>query len=542
MKIVIMGPKGAGKSSVGGFVSRQTGLQTVETDAMIERLHEARDGHHLSCREIFVEHGEEYFRQLEQDVATEASAMDWHLIITGGSIMLNPESRRRLRDDSLLVYLVASPPILWNRATRDGVPPWLIGPDGPERFERQVALRDEVLRPFADIVVETTTGTPESLGQIVCDRIGEELAIHCRTANTFGEIIRVTTFGESHGKAIGAVFDGVRPGIEISEEEIQRELDRRRPGQSKIVTRRKESDHVQIVSGLFEGKTTGAPIGMVIFNEDAKSSSYEDIRDLFRPGHADFTFYQKYGLRDHRGGGRSSGRETACRVASGAIARQILERRGVRIVAHTVEIAGIKAEACDYDAIEGNPVRCADPIKAKRMEEAILTARKDCDSVGGIIQLDILGIPPGLGDPVFGKLDARLTAAIMTLGAVKGVEVGRGFELTRMRGSQSNDNMSEGKFLTNNCGGILGGISNGETITLRIAVKPTSSIAKQQLTMDIDGNDRDIQVHGRHDPCIAPRAVPVVESMAALTILDLWEVQARLRPEWGAKWESSAKD
>jgi len=537
MKIVIMGPKGAGKSSIGTALSRATGLQTVETDAIVEDLHETRDGHRLTYREIFAEHGEEYFRQLERDAAAVAAEKDWHLIITGGSIMMDPDSRRRLRDNALLIYLVAEQSVLWERATRDGIPPWLTGPDGPQRFANQVTSRDEVLRPFADILVDTTEGTPETLAATVCERISEELAIHCRTANTFGEIIRVTTFGESHGPAIGAVLDGIRPGIEISADMIQRELDRRRPGQSKIVTRRKESDQIHILSGVFEGKTTGAPIGLVIYNEDAKSATYEDIRDLFRPGHADFTFYQKYGLRDHRGGGRSSGRETACRVAAGAVAREILNGRGVRIVAHTVEIAGIRAKTCDYSAIETNPVRCADPVAAKQMETAILDARKDCDSVGGVIQLDILGVPPGLGDPVFGKLDARLTSAIMTIGAVKGVEVGGGFALTRLRGSQSNDNMADGRFLSNNCGGILGGISTGQTVTLRVAVKPTSSIAKPQQTMDTDGNNRTIEVHGRHDPCIVPRAVPVVESMAALTILDLWEVQRRVRPEWAAKWE-----
>ncbi len=542
MKIVIMGPKGAGKSSVGKVLSEMTGLQTIETDAMIEDLHEQRDGHRLSCREIFAEHGETFFRQLEREVAEEAAAHDWHLIITGGSILLNSDSRRKLRDNSLLVYLIARPDLLWERAIANGVPPWLTGPYGETRFEKEVAYRDEVLRPFADIIVDTSEGTPEELANQACALISEDMAVLCRAANTYGDIIRVTTFGESHGRAIGCILDGVRPGIEISAEEVQHQLDRRRPGQSKITTRRKEADKVEILSGVFEGKTTGASIGMVIFNEDAKSATYEDIRHLFRPGHADFTFYKKYGIRDHRGGGRSSGRETACRVACGAVAKQILERRGVRIVAHAIEVAGIKAETCDYAAIEQNPVRCADPVAAEKMAEAIVAARKDCDSVGGIIQLDITGVPAGLGDPVFGKLDARLTAAIMTIGAIKGVEVGMGFELTRLRGSQSNDNMADGAYLSNRCGGILGGISNGNTITMRVAMKPTSSIALPQSTINLEGQTEAIEVHGRHDPCLVPRAVPVIESMAALTLLDAWEIQARLRPDWDPGFEPAGRD
>jgi len=542
MKIVIMGPKGAGKSAVGTVLSEITGLLAVETDRLIEDRHEQRDDHRVSCREIFAEHGETYFRDLEREIAAEAAQMDWRLIITGGSIMLHSDSRRLLRDNALLVYLVARHDVLWDRATRSGLPPWLVGPYGEKRFEKEVAFRDDVLRPFADVVIDTTEDTPEELAEQTAALIGENLAVLTRAANTFGDVIRVTTFGESHGAAIGAVLDGVRPGIEISVEEIQQELDRRRPGQSKIVTRRKEPDEVQVLSGVFEGKTTGTPIGMVIFNQDAKSATYDKIVDLFRPGHVDFTYYKKYGLRDHRGGGRASGRETACRVACGAVAKQILAQRGVRIVAHAVEIAGIKAATCDYDAIEANPVRCADAKAAGEMEAAILAARKDRDSVGGIIQLEVFGVPPGLGDPVFGKLDARLTSAIMTIGAIKGVEVGGGFELTRLRGSESNDPMADGGYLSNNCGGILGGISNGNTIVMRVAMKPTSSIAKPQRTIDIEGNNRDIEVHGRHDPCLVPRAVPVIESMAALALLDAWEIQARLRPDWDPGTELAGKD
>lgn len=542
MKLVLMGPKGAGKSSIGKVLSEITGFRTVETDAMIEDLHEARDGHRLTCREVFAEHGQEWFRALERDVAVEAAKLDWNLIITGGSIMLDPESRRALRADAFLIYLTAPADLLWERGTKNGMPPWLEGPDGRAKHAAQVAEREDILRPYADILIDTTEGTPEELAEIVAERMGQELAVHSRSANTYGELIRVTTFGESHGKAIGAVLDGVRPGIEISVEDIQAQLDRRRPGQSKLVTARKESDTVHILSGVFEGKTTGAPIAMIIYNEDQRSRNYDDLIDLFRPGHADFTFYRKYGIRDHRGGGRSSGRETACRVAAGAVAKEILAKRGVRIVAHTVEVAGITAKTCDYDVIEDNPVRCADPEAAEAMAEAILAARKDMDSVGGIIQLDILGAPPGLGDPVFAKLDAKLASAIMTIGAVKGVEVGDGFALARLRGSEGNDNIREEGFLTNHAGGILGGISNGDPIRLRLVVKPTSSIARQQKTINRAGEDVDVQVHGRHDPCIVPRAVPVVEHMAALTLLDAWEVQARLHPEWAAQWASVSGD
>lgn len=538
MKIVIMGPKGAGKTSIGKMISEITGFPAVETDAMVEELHHTRDGHRITCREIYAEHGEDYFRSLEREVAAETAKLDWHLIITGGSLMLDPVARRYLRADALLVYLIGKPDVLWERAIRKGIPPWLQGPNGPIKYEERLAVQEDILRPYSDILIDTTEGSPEELAGQVLERLGQELAIHSRAANTYGEIIRVTTFGESHGPAIGAVLDGVRPGIPISEEIIQRELDRRRPGQSALVTRRKESDQVHLLSGVFEGKTTGAPIGMVIYNEDPKSQHYNEIKDLFRPGHADWTFYKKYGIRDHRGGGRSSGRETACRVACGAIAKEILKQRGVTVVAHAVEVAGIAAETRDYAAIERNPVRCADPVAAEKMEKTILAARKDRDSVGGIIQLDILGVPAGLGDPVFAKLDARLTAGLMTIGAVKGVEIGLGFQLARLRGSESNDNMANGRFLSNHAGGILGGISTGETIVLRVAVKPTSSIAKPQRTLDTQGENRTIEVHGRHDPCIVPRAVPVVENMAALTLLDAWEVQARLRPEWTAEWET----
>ena len=542
MNIVLMGPKGAGKSTIGALLAERTGFRTVETDTLIEDLHELRHGHRNSCRELFAEHGEAFFRQLEREVAQQCHDLDWHVVITGGSIMLEPESRRVLRADALLIYLSANPAVLWERAIANGVPPWLNGPDGRDKYEEQVRHRDEVLRHFADIVVDTTEGTPADLTTRVLDRISEELAIHTRSANTFGEIIRMTTFGESHGPAIGAILDGLRPGIAIDIDFIQDELNRRRPGQSNITTMRKEADQVHILSGVFEGKTTGAPIALVIYNEDQKSKSYDNIKDLFRPGHADFTFYKKYGIRDYRGGGRSSGRETATRVACGAIAKQILAERGVKIIGHSVEIAGIRAEKCDYGVIEQNPVRCADADAAVKMEEAVIAARKDMDSTGGIIQIEAHNVPPGLGDPVFAKLDARLAAAVMTIGAVKGVEIGGGFELARLRGSEANDPMDHDGFKRNNHGGILGGISTGEPIVLRIVVKPTSSIAQKQATLDVNGKEVTCEVFGRHDPCITPRAVPVAEHMVALTLLDVWEVQARLRPEWAEEWGTVGQD
>ena len=395
------------------------------------------------------------------------------------------------------------------------------------------ARRSEIARPRTEIPARcTSSGSPEELAAQAADLINQEIVVRCHAANTYGDVVRLTTFGESHGKAIGCILEGIHPDIEISPEIIQAQMDRRKPGQSKVTSQRKEPDKVEILSGVFEGKSTGAPIALVIYNQDADSRKYDEIKDLFRPGHADWTFYKKYGRRDHRGGGRSSARETATRVAAGSIAMEILRQRGVEFHAYAVEIAGIEAKICDYSVIEENPVRCADPEAAKEMEEAILEARKNRDSVGGIIRLDITGVPPGLGDPVFAKLDARLTHALMTVGAFKGVEIGEGFGLTRLHGSESNDNMADGGFLSNHGGGITGGISTGQTIWLRIAVKPTASIASKQRTIDLEGKNREIEVGGRHDPCIVPRAVPVIENMAALVILDAWEIQRRVNPDW----------
>jgi len=537
MNIVIMGPKGAGKSTVGQRFAERAGLPWLETDRLIEDLDACRcGGEHRSCRDIFRADGEQVFRELEKEAAARAAETDYTIIITGGGLMMDPESRSRLRGNALLVWIDADDAVLWARVTRGGLPPWLEGPDGAARFAAQCAHRREVLRPFADIVLHADDRDPDALAAELEELVSRELSLRQSSPNTWGDIIRVTTFGESHGPAIGAVLDGIRPGVPISEEDIQRELDRRRPGQSKVVTQRRESDTVRILSGIYEGKTTGAPIAMVIFNEDQRSRNYDNLKDLFRPGHGDFTFYAKYGHRDHRGGGRQSGRETACRVAAGAVAMKMLRAMGVSIVGHAIEVAGIRAKRFVREFIEQNPVRCADPDVAPLMEQAILDARSDRDSVGGIIQLEIEGLPPGLGDPVFAKLDARLASAIMTIGAIKAVEIGDGFAITRMRGSEANDPMENGRFVSNHHGGILGGISSGAPVILRAAVKPTASIAKKQRTIDLEGQNVEVEVLGRHDPCIVPRAVPVIEHMAALVLLDAMEIQARLNPQWAEQY------
>ncbi len=536
MRIVIAGSKGVGKSTVGRLFSDKIGLPYVETDILIEQQYLQNTAVQKTCREIYREHGAEYFRNLENQAVQALAEEDWKVIITGGSTLLSAANRQTLRRNSILVLLTAEPQAAWERAVKNGVPPWLEGPEGKGKFQEESARRNEVLSPYADIVLDTTHGNPKELAEELCQSVAQEMAVRCTNANTYGELIRVTTFGESHGPAIGAVLDGVRPGLPFDREEIQKELNRRRPGQSDVTTPRNEADCVSVLSGVFEGKTTGAPIALVIFNKNQDSQAYEGIKDLFRPGHADFTFYKKYGIRDYRGGGRSSGRETAGRVMAGAFAKSILQRQGVRILAHTVEIAGIRARTFEPETIEKNPVRCADPRAAEQMAEAIRKARDDSDSVGGIIQLEICGVPPGLGDPVFAKLDARLAGALMSLGAVKAVEIGDGFALTRMRGSQANDAMGSGGFLSNHAGGITGGISTGQPIVVRVGVKPTSSIARPQQTLDIQMQDRVIETHGRHDPCIVPRLVPVVESMAALVLWDAWEIQMRLNPDWAKQY------
>lgn len=340
------------------------------------------------------------------------------------------------------------------------------------------------------------------------------------SGNTFGDIFRVTTFGESHGPALGVIIDGVPAGIRLDREQIQHELDRRRPGQSKVSTMRQEADAVEILSGAMDGVTTGTALSMLIRNTDQRSRDYGNLASCFRPGHADYGYFKKYGIRDYRGGGRSSGRETAMRVAAGAVAKQFLAHSGVKIQAYTTRLAGIPAKKIDLDAVESNIVRSADPDAAAAMIAAIRAAQEEMDSVGGIIECRADGVPAGLGEPVFDKLDALLAHAVLSVGGVKGVEFGEGFAAADLRGSGNNDAMSPEGFLSNHAGGILGGISNGSPIVFRIVMKPTASIAKEQQTVDENGNAVSISVQGRHDPCLVPRAVPVIEAMTALVLAD----------------------
>lgn len=348
--------------------------------------------------------------------------------------------------------------------------------------------------------------------------------------NSYGTRFKITTFGESHGKAIGVIIDGCPAGLEIDEAQIQHDLDRRKPGQSKITTQRKEADTFQILSGVFENKATGTPICMVIWNEDAKSKDYSHIAEKFRPSHADYTYQEKYGLRDYRGGGRSSARETAARVAAGAIARQFLKRKDIEIQAYVSQVGPLKLEK-NYQELnlqnaENNIVRCPDPDFAEKMIDFIFQTRKNQDTVGGVVSCVIKGAPAGLGEPVFDKLHAELAKAMMGINAVKGFEYGSGFEGVTMFGSQHNDLFfKEGdkvKTRTNFSGGIQGGISNGEDIYFRVAFKPVATIMADQASIDEKGEETIVSGKGRHDPCVVPRAVPIVEAMAALVIADFY--------------------
>ncbi len=344
------------------------------------------------------------------------------------------------------------------------------------------------------------------------------------SANSFGSLFRVTTFGESHGPAIGAVVDGVPPNLELNETDIQRELDRRRPGQSSVSTPRSESDTVEILSGVFNGRTMGPPVAMLIRNRNQNSTAYDDIKMKFRPGHADYGYTVKYGLRDWRGGGRASGRETACRVAAGAIAKKVLACHGIQITGFAARIGPVAAQGIDYAVIEKNIVRTADAEAADAMIAAIESAKANGNSLGGIVELHVNSVPAGLGDPVFDKLEAVIAHALMSVGAVKGIEFGAGFASAAMSGKEYNDEFfmdgGQVKTRTNNCGGIIGGISTGNRITIRMAIRPTGSISIEQQTVDIQHNATAIETHGRHDPCIVPRVIPVLEAMAAIALAD----------------------
>ncbi len=351
--------------------------------------------------------------------------------------------------------------------------------------------------------------------------------------NTFGKLFTLTTFGESHGVAVGGVVDGMPPGIPIDIDFIQQELARRRPGQSRITTDRKELDQVELLSGVFEGKSTGTPIGFIVRNRNQQSKDYDSIADLFRPSHADYTYYNKYGIRDYRGGGRASARITLSRVVSGALAKLVLKQKGISITAYTSQVGNITLDKdyqkYDFSLIESNPVRCPEPKKAKEMEALIAEMKREGDTIGGVITCVIKGCPVGLGEPEFDKLHAQLGAAMLSINAVKGFEYGEGFVGASYRGSQQNDvfipssdkQQAHGiKTKTNHSGGIQGGISNGEDIYFRVAFKPVATLLMEQETVNKEGEATKIDVHGRHDPCVLPRAVPIVEAMAAMTILD----------------------
>lgn len=351
--------------------------------------------------------------------------------------------------------------------------------------------------------------------------------------NTFGKLFTLTTFGESHGVAVGGVVDGMPPGIPIDIDFIQRELARRKPGQSRITTDRKELDQVELLSGVFEGKSTGTPIGFIVRNRNQQSKDYDSIADLFRPSHADYTYYNKYGIRDYRGGGRASARITLSRVVAGALAKLVLKQKGISITAYTSQVGNITLDKdyqkYDFSLIESNPVRCPEPKKAKEMEALIAEMKREGDTIGGVITCVIKGCPVGLGEPEFDKLHAQLGAAILSINAAKGFEYGEGFASASYRGSQQNDvfipssdkqQTHDIKTKTNHSGGIQGGISNGEDIYFRVAFKPAATLLMEQETVNKEGEATKIDVNGRHDPCVLPRAVPIVEAMAAMTILE----------------------
>jgi chorismate synthase len=346
--------------------------------------------------------------------------------------------------------------------------------------------------------------------------------------NTFGQIFRLTSFGESHGRGIGGIIDGCPAGVVLDVEQIQAELARRKPGQSKITTQRQEPDQVEFLSGIFEGKTQGTPIAFAVWNKDQHSADYNDLKNIYRPSHADFTYMQKYGTRDHRGGGRSSARETIARVVAGAIAKQILDKAGVKIQAFVSQVGEVKLEKhyaeLDLSQTESNIVRCPDAETAEKMIDRIMQAGNDKDTVGGVITGIVTGVPAGWGEPVFNKLHASLGFAMLGINAVKGFEYGSGFEGTKLSGSQHNDVFIQTengiRTKTNHSGGIQGGISNGEDIYFRVAFKPIATLLKEQQTIDIDNNPTTINPKGRHDSCVLPRAVPIVEAMAALVLVD----------------------
>lgn len=341
------------------------------------------------------------------------------------------------------------------------------------------------------------------------------------SGNSIGRLFTLTTFGESHGPALGGIVDGCPPGLALSEADLQGDLDRRRPGKSRHTTQRREPDQVRILSGVFEGRTTGTPIGLLIENVDQRSKDYGNIKDLFRPGHADYTYQQKYGLRDYRGGGRSSARETAIRVAAGAIAKRYLDdRHGIRIRGYVAQLGPIRPARFDWDSVERNPFFFPDPDKVSELEAYMDALRKEGNSVGARVTVLATGVPPGMGEPVFDRLDADIAKALMSINAVKGVELGAGFACVEQKGTEHRDEITPQGFLSNNAGGVLGGISSGQDIVASIALKPTSSIRLPGKSVDINGAAAEVVTHGRHDPCVGIRATPIAEAMLAIVIMD----------------------
>jgi chorismate synthase len=340
------------------------------------------------------------------------------------------------------------------------------------------------------------------------------------SGNTFGRLFTVTTFGESHGPALGCIVDGCPPGLPLDEQDLQRDIERRRSGKSRHVSQRREPDQVRILSGVYEGLTTGAPIGLLIENVDAKPKDYARIAELFRPGHADYTWARKYGIRDHRGGGRSSARETVMRVAAGAIARKYLATHGVRIRGWLAQLGPIRLEPLDLDAVDDNPFFCPEPSKVPELEAYMDRLRKSGDSIGARVNVIATGVPPGLGEPVFDKLDADIADAMMGINAVKGVEIGDGFAVVEQRGTEHRDEITPQGFLSNHAGGTLGGISSGQAVRVSIALKPTSSLRLPARTVNVRGEPATVVTTGRHDPCVGIRATPIAEAMLALVLMD----------------------
>jgi chorismate synthase len=340
------------------------------------------------------------------------------------------------------------------------------------------------------------------------------------SGNSFGKLFVVTSFGESHGPAIGCIVDGCPPGLELSESDLQEDLDRRKPGTSRHTTQRREKDEVQILSGVFEGKTTGAPIGLIIHNQDQRSKDYGNIKDQFRPGHADYTYMQKYGFRDYRGGGRSSARETAMRVAAGGVAKKYLATQGIRIRAYLSQLGPVKIELKDWEQVNQNPFFSPDADKVPELEAYMDALRKEGNSIGAAVTAIAEGVPPGLGEPIFDRLDADIAHAMMSINAVKGVEIGAGFECVTQKGTEHRDEISPQGFLSNQSGGTLGGISSGQHLRVNIALKPTSSIRLPGQSVDVNGDPVEVVTKGRHDPCVGIRATPIAEAMLALVIMD----------------------